>query len=134
MAAFKDASEVKFDPQITEDALFNYAKLAFDLNKDTKGFSQYIQRYSTSSKGAQLYGYMALAALYDRDYVAAVEAYDNIDVLSPDMQNNSCARRSFSPALRTGMRYRITRPRRIICRSPTGLPRWQDIVWRKPTI
>ena len=88
MAAFKDASEVKFDPQITEDALFNYAKLAFDLNKDTKGFSQYIQRYSTSSKGAQLYGYMALAALYDRDYVAAVEAYDNIDVLSPDMQNN----------------------------------------------
>lgn len=88
MNAFKSASDVSFDPQITEDALFNYAKLAFDLNKDTKGFTQYIKRYSTSSKGAQIYGYMALAALYDRDYAAAVDAYDNIDILSSDMQNN----------------------------------------------
>ena len=33
MGAFLEASKVDFDPQITEDALFNYAKLAFDLNK-----------------------------------------------------------------------------------------------------
>lgn len=88
MEAFHDASEVDFDPQITEDAMFNYAKLAFDLNKDTGGFKSYIKRYSTKAKGEQIYGYMALAALYDHDYAAAVEAYDNIDVLSGDYRSN----------------------------------------------
>ncbi len=88
MDAFKAASEVNFDAKMTEDASFNYAKLAFDLNKDTSGFADYIERYSTRERGEQIYGYMALAALYDRDYAAAVEAYDNIEELDSDMQNN----------------------------------------------
>ena len=88
MNAFLDASKVDYDPKITEDAYFNYAKLAFDLNKDTSGFAGYIKRYSTKAKGEQIYGYMALAALVDHDYAGAVEAYDNIDELDPDMHNN----------------------------------------------
>lgn len=88
MNAFYDASNVEFDPEITEDASFNYAKLAFDLNKDTGGFARYIKKYSTKTRGVQIYGYMALAALVDRDYAGAVAAYDNIDELSDDMQNN----------------------------------------------
>lgn len=88
MAAFYEASNVDFDPQITEDAAFNYAKLALDLNKDTRGFTRYIERWSTRKRGNAIYSYMALAALYDRDYAGAVAAYDNIDDLSPDMQNN----------------------------------------------
>lgn len=88
MSAFQDASALGFDPEITEDASFNYAKLAFDLNKDTSGFTRYVKRYSTKARGVRIYGYMALAALYDRDYAAAVAAYDNIDYLEPDMRNN----------------------------------------------
>ncbi len=88
MQAFQDASSVDFDPEITEDAAFNYAKLVFDLNKDTSGFARYIERWSTKARGDQIYGYMALAALVDKDYAGAVEAYDNIEVLSPDMLNN----------------------------------------------
>ena len=88
MGAFYDASAVDFDPQITEDAAFNYAKLAFDLNKDTSGFARYIRRWSTKARGDQIYGYMALAALVDKDYAAAVEAYDNIEELTPDMRSN----------------------------------------------
>lgn len=88
MEAFRQAASVNYDATITEDAFFNYAKLAFDLNKDTNGFSDYIKRYSTKSRGVQIYGYMALAALYDKDYASAVEAYDSIDELSPDMLNN----------------------------------------------
>ena len=88
MDAFKAAAEVGYDKEIQEDAFFNYAKLAFDLNKDPKGFTDYIAKYSTRTKGAQIYEYMALAALVNRDYAAAVEAYDNIDELTPDMQNN----------------------------------------------
>ena len=88
MQAFKDASEVDFDPEITEDAAFNYAKLAFDLNKDTSGFARYISRWSTKARGDQIYGYMALAALVDRDYAGAVDAYDNIEEFTPDMLGN----------------------------------------------
>ena len=88
MQAFNDASRVDFDPEITEDAAFNYAKLAFDLNKDTSGFARYIERWSTRTRGDMIYGYMALAALVDKDYAGAVEAYDNIEELSPDMKNN----------------------------------------------
>ena len=88
MDAFKDASAVSFDSAIQEDACFNYAKLAFDLNKDTSGFADYIKRYSTRAKGDQIYSYMALAALYNRDYVGAVDAYDHIDELAPDMKAN----------------------------------------------
>ena len=88
MGAFYDASVVDFDPKITEDAAFNYAKLAFDLNQDTSGFARYIERWSTKARGDQIYGYMALAALVDKDYAAAVEAYDNIEELTPDMRSN----------------------------------------------
>ena len=88
LRAFNDAASVDFDPEITEDAAFNYAKLLFDLNKDTSGFARYIDRWSTRARGDMIYGYMALAALVDKDYAAAVEAYDNIEELTPDMKNN----------------------------------------------
>ena len=88
MDAFKAASVCDWDAAIKEDASFNYAKLTFDLNKDASGFDEYIRTYNTGTKGEQIYGYMALAALYNRDYAAAVAAYDNIDELEPGMQNN----------------------------------------------
>ncbi len=88
MEAFKDAAAADFDAKIKEDAFFNYAKLAFDLNQDTRGFTDYISTYSTKEKGDQIYEYMALAALVNKDYAAAVDAYDHIDELTPDMQSN----------------------------------------------
>ena len=88
MDAFKAAADRSFDKKIQEDAFFNYAKLAFDLNKDPKGFTDYISRWSTKEKGDQIYEYMALAALVNKDYAAAVDAYDHIDELTPEMQSN----------------------------------------------
>ena len=88
MNAFKDASEAGPNAVMQEDALFNYAKLAFDLNKDTSVFARYIDLYNTSKRGDEIYGYMALASLYNRDYAAAVEAYDKIDELDADQRNN----------------------------------------------
>ena len=88
MNAFNDASQQNWNPTMTEDALFNYAKLAFDLNKDTKPFSKYIASYNTSRRGDEIYNYMALASLYNHDYAGAVEAYDKIDALDKDQQNN----------------------------------------------
>ncbi|MCI1639968.1 MAG: tetratricopeptide repeat protein [Bacteroidales bacterium] len=87
MGSFRDASETAFDPDIQEDAYFNYAKLAFDLNHDTSAFNEYLSRFS-KEKNDKIYSYMALACLYDHDYAGAVAAYDNIDELDDDMKAN----------------------------------------------
>lgn len=81
LSSFKAASELDFDSRMTEDAGFNYAKLAFDLNGDTSAFADYLKKYSDKVRGEKIYSYMALAALADRDYQAAIDAYDKIDVL-----------------------------------------------------
>ena len=88
MGAFKDASAVDWNAVMQEDAMFNYAKLAFDLNKDTAPFAEYIRLYDTSRRGDEIYSYMALASLYDRDYAGAVDAYDKIDELDKDQRSN----------------------------------------------
>lgn len=88
MECFKDASELPYDSVIREDAMFNYAKLAFDLNQDGQPFADYIANYAKSKRGDDIYSYMALSRLAAHDYAGAVEAYDNIDELSPDMRSN----------------------------------------------
>ena len=88
MQAFKEAAALNYDSAIEEDALFNYAKLAFDLNDDISVFNEYLYRYSDSKKGDRIYSYVAVAALQNRDYEGAVEAYDKIDELDEDMKLN----------------------------------------------
>lgn len=88
MGAFKEAAALSFTADIQEDALYNYAKLAFDLNRDTAPFQEYLQRYGSQQKGDQIYSYMAMVALQNHDYEAAVDAYDHIDELDPRMRSN----------------------------------------------
>ena len=86
--AFNEAAKYPFRLEIQEDAAFNYAKLAFDLNHDTNGFKAYLDRYSTKAKGEQVYGYMAVAELFNRDYAAAIDAYEKIDNLDAVQKGN----------------------------------------------
>ena len=86
--AFKEASEQGYNPDIREDAHFNYAKLSFDLNHNPKVFDDYISKYSNKEKGDQIYSYMALASLYNHDYAGAVDAYANIDNLDDNQKAN----------------------------------------------
>lgn len=88
MAAFKEASVSEYDAKIAEDAHFNYAKLAFDLNQDGEGFRSYMQKYSDTVRGEQIYSYMALSYLQDKQYDRAIEAYDKIDEFDDAMRDN----------------------------------------------
>ena len=88
MNAFEDASKVSFDLDITKDAFFNFAKLKFDLNKDVSGFKEYLKKYSNAEKSDIVYSYIAVAALYNRDYSGAIEAYDMIEELDDNMRSN----------------------------------------------
>ena len=86
--AFRDASLARYDEDMARDAYLNYAKLAFDLNHDNSVFADYLKHYPDSAQSDRINSYIALAALYDRDYEAAVEAYDKIDELDEDMKFN----------------------------------------------
>ena len=86
--SFNEAAKYAYDARIQEDAAFNYAKLAFDLNHDPNGFKAYLARYSTSVKGERIYNYMAIANLYNRDYAGAIEAYENIEALDDSQKGN----------------------------------------------
>lgn len=88
MKAFQDASMVEYDPDITEDAYFNYAKLAFDLNNDSSVFNDYLKKYADMERGDKINSYIAVAALYNHDYETAIDAYGRIDDMDPDMTSN----------------------------------------------
>lgn len=88
LEAFKDAAQVWYDPVIAEDAYFNWAKLAFDINSDTSVFNDYIRKYPAKEQEDRINSYIAVAALHDRDYEGAVNAYDKIDELDDDMTLN----------------------------------------------
>lgn len=88
MNAFREASALDYDPDMAEDAYFNWAKLAFDLNNDTSVFNDYLKRYPELERGDRINAYIAVAALYNRDYEGAVAAYDQIDDLDDGMKSN----------------------------------------------
>ena len=88
MAAFRNASSLSYDANISEDAFFNWAKLAFDLNSDTSVFQDYLERYPSLRRNDRINSYIAVAALHDRDYESAINAYDKIDDLDEDMRIN----------------------------------------------
>ena len=88
MNAFKEAAALRYDDAIREDAYFNYAKLAFDINGDDSAFLDYMRLYSTTRKGEMIYSYLAMSALSKKDYSAAVDAYDKIDELDEGQYSN----------------------------------------------
>ena len=88
LEAFREASLPQYNPEMAEDAYYNYAKLAFDLNNDISGFDGYLARYSDLKRGDRVYSYIAVGALRNRDYAAAVEAYDKVETLDPVMKTN----------------------------------------------
>jgi len=88
MNSFSDASKQRYDSAIEVDALFNYAKLAFDLNNDYSHFGEYMEKYPSKRSSDRIYSYIAVAALRNRDYGAAVDAFDKIDELDGNMTRN----------------------------------------------
>ena len=86
--AFKNATQHSYDQVIAEDAYFNWAKLAFDINNDPSVFQDYMKTYPDKAKDDRIYSYIAVAALHNRDYATAVDAYGMIDELDDDMRAN----------------------------------------------
>ena len=78
LECFKAASELEYDALVSEDALFNLAKLSYDVNSDISVFGKYVAKYPDSGKDDIINSYVATSSLTGKDYVAAIDAFRKI--------------------------------------------------------
>lgn len=89
--AFGLASKLDFDKGVQEDALFNYAKLSYDLafnpyNEAIKAFQKYIKLFPNAAHIDEAYTYLANVFITTKSYKEAVEAIESIKVLTPELK------------------------------------------------
>ena len=86
--AFEAASEMDFNPDIKEDALFNYAKITYELsyspfNETIKAFDKYISLYPNAERNDAAYDYLVNVYMSTNNYKDAIESIEKIKVKSP---------------------------------------------------
>lgn len=86
--AFEAASDMDFDPKIKEDALFNYAKITYELsyspfNETIKAFDKYISLYPNSERNDAAYNYLVKVYMSTSNYKDAMASIEKIKVKSP---------------------------------------------------
>lgn len=91
LTAFGQASMMDYDQKIQEDALFNYAKLAFELsynpfNEAIKSFNQYIAYYPTSERIDEAYNYLVMAYLQTKNFSMALTSLEKIKYKDADIE------------------------------------------------
>ena len=89
--AFSFASQLDFDPEIKEDALFNYAKITYRLsyspfNEAITSFNTYIKLYPYSSRLDEAYDYLVMAYMNTRNYRDALASLEKISEKSDKMK------------------------------------------------
>ena len=89
--SFSSASSMDFDPNIREDAMFNYAKLTFELsyspfNDAIRALKNYIDTYPYSKRINEAYHYLVLAYLNTKNYKMALESLDQIRDKNDEMK------------------------------------------------
>lgn len=88
--AFEAASEMDFDETIKEDALFNYAKITYELSyspfsETIKAFDKYISLYPNSERNSTAYQYLVDVYMVTRNYADAMSSIEKIKVKNPSI-------------------------------------------------
>lgn len=81
--SYLSAYKLNFDKKITEDALFSYAKLSYELsynpyNEAIVSFQKYIKEYPGSERADECYGYLVNMFMSTKNYKDALTAIENI--------------------------------------------------------
>jgi TolA-binding protein len=89
-SAFSGAARMEFDQAIQEDALFNFAKLTYELslspfNEAIRAFNSYINLYPDSRRIDEAYSYLVMAYLNTRNYRLAMESLEKIRLRDREM-------------------------------------------------
>lgn len=90
-AAFEAASNMDFDEKIKEDALFNFAKITYELsyspfNETIKAFDKYISLYPDSERNDAAYDYLVKVYMSTSNYRDAIASIEKIKVKSPSIK------------------------------------------------
>ena len=90
-SSLQAASKLNFDADIKEDALFNYAKLAYELSYNPyqeaiSAFQNYIDLYPNSTRLDEAYKYLVNVYLTTKNYKDALTSLEKIKQKSQDMQ------------------------------------------------
>ncbi len=89
--AFKQAYDNKHDPSITSDALYNFAKLSYELdynpyNQAVKAFRDYVNKYPNSEHREEAMTYLTKMYLSTNNYEQALKSIEKIQDKSPELQ------------------------------------------------
>lgn len=89
--AFGKASAMSFDPIIKEDALFNYARLSYELsyspyNEAIIALQEYLQAYPNTARHDEAYRLLTDVYLSSKNYSKALQAISGIKTLPPALQ------------------------------------------------
>jgi TolA-binding protein len=81
--AFEEAAEMTFNKEIEEDAMFNYAKLAFELSYNPfheaiTAFEEYLNKYPKSLRRDEAYEFLLNVYMNTRNYEKALASLDKI--------------------------------------------------------
>ncbi len=90
-SSFREAYKQDFDAQIKEDALFNFAKISYELslhpfNDAIVAFEEFINTYPNSTKLSNAYEYLVAVYYTTKNYEAALKSLENIKILDAKLQ------------------------------------------------
>lgn len=100
--AFYAAYQMDYDKRIQEDAMFNFAKISFELSNDPynraiTAIDTYIANYPNSPRRNEAYGYLVNLFLSSKNYKGALVAIESIPDRSNDL-NKAYQRIAFNRA------------------------------------
>jgi TolA-binding protein len=89
--SFNSCSKMDYDEILKEDAFFNYAKLAYELDYNPFdhaiiAFEAYLNQYPDSKRKDEAYKYLLNVYLTTRNYAAALESIEKIKQVTEDLK------------------------------------------------
>lgn len=86
-----NASQLNFDKKIAEDALFNFAKLSYELdfspyNEAVKSFGKYLKQYPNSPRREEAYKYLINVYSTTKNYAQAINSIESLGEMSPALK------------------------------------------------
>ena len=86
--AFYSAYQLNFDKKITEDALFSFAKLSYELdfspyNDAVKSFSRYLKEYPQSPRREECYTFLINVYSTTKNYEQAIKSIETLGAIDP---------------------------------------------------
>jgi len=90
MLAFQQTYELDMLPQVKEDAMYNYAKLTYELsyspfNDAIDAFNEYLATYKNSHHHDEIYRYLTEVFLSSKNYKKAIKTIKSIKKKTPEI-------------------------------------------------